>query len=41
MLAAAGGAALILLGIIITITNKDGSKTTVEVPDGTPIVIRP
>ena len=34
LLAAGGAAAFVLLGvIIITITNKDGTKTTIEVPD--------
>lgn len=33
------GAFTLLLGIIIVITNRDGSKTTVHVPDGASVII--
>jgi serine/threonine protein kinase/WD40 repeat protein/formylglycine-generating enzyme required for sulfatase activity len=39
--AAAGGAALLLLaGIIITITNRDGTKTEINVPDDAGVEVR-
>jgi formylglycine-generating enzyme required for sulfatase activity/serine/threonine protein kinase len=40
----AGGAAafIVLLGVIvITITGKDGQKTTVKIPEGTPVEVDP
>jgi serine/threonine protein kinase len=42
LIAGGGAAALVLLGaIIITITNRDGTKSTVTVPEGTAVDVNP
>ncbi|MFO0881758.1 MAG: SUMF1/EgtB/PvdO family nonheme iron enzyme [Gemmataceae bacterium] len=36
----AGALALLLAGIVIILTNKDGSKTTIELPDDTKVEVK-
>jgi len=38
---AAAGAVAVLCGIVITILSPDGTRTTVEVPESTPLTIEP